>query len=451
MRELPNNTESEKIVLGSMIENNEIIPDILNVVKAQFFFVKDYGQIFSLIKDLYEKNAAIDAVSIYEASKARKIKIKLPLLNEVLHYAKLLDKAVYHAFIITEKFVLRKLIKTSTEIMEYAYEQEEDVFDLINGSIADLETVLEVKEQAREEASLFNQLEEIFSNIRKEREGIIQPSLKTINHPTFNKATGGIRNGNIIAISGNYKQGKTTFGSALLMDFAVEQKKRIGWFSLEVSEYEMGLKFISMVTKTRYGYLRDPANKNHYGDFRYRDDSLTQTITEAMRKFNRTNIFVNDTDLDINRIINKLKLWKKKHNIEIAAIDYIGLIENKNKSERRDLEIAELSRKLKRTAKELNIPIFILSQENEDGKTADSKALLRDADFWFSTVNLSDKGKKVWKIEDKEGTYEVPVDTSHFEVKNKGNRHAPAGTRILYKYHENGSYTEVDYKHSEIM
>ena len=100
----------------------------------------------------------------------------------------------------------------------------------------------------------------------------------------------------------------------------------------------------------------------------------------------------------------------------------------------------------KRTAKALDIPIIILSQENEDGKTADSKALLRDADFWFSTTNLADKGIKVWKIEDNEGKWEVPVDTSYFEVKNKGNRHGPAGTRILYRYNENGTYTEVDYR-----
>ena len=152
-------------------------------------------------------------------------------------------------------------------------------------------------------------------------------------------------------------------------------------------------------------------------------------------------------ELNIHRIINKLKLWKKKHDIDIAAIDYIGLIENDNQSERRDLEIAELSRKLKRTASALNIPIFVLSQENEEGKTADSKALLRDADFWFSSSNLAERGIKVWKIEDNDGRYEVPVDNSYFEVSNKANRHGLARMRILYRYNENGSFTEVDYKH----
>jgi replicative DNA helicase len=442
----PNNIESEKIVLGSMIADNEKIPDMLAIVKQKYFFNKDHEIIFGLIKRLYESNTPVDSVSLYEASKSHNLTVDAALLSDISCHSSILSNSKYHCCVITEKFMLRELIRKSTEINNYAYRQEEDVFDLISGSIADLERTLEIQDEIKEERNLNDKLEDIFSSINDEREGKIEPSLKTFAHPTFNRCTGGIRPGNIVAISGKYKQGKTTFVASLISDFAIQKKKKIGWFSLEVNEYEMDLKFISMNTNTRYGYLRDPANKTRDGNLRYGDESLSETAASAMRKFHDTKIFVNDTDLDISRIINKLKLWKKKHSIDIAVIDYIGLIENSGKSERRDLEIAELSRKLKRAAGTLGIPIFVLSQENEDGKTADSKALLRDADFWFSISNLADRGSTIWKIEDNEGRWEVPVDPSYFEVKNKGNRHGLAGTRILYHYNENGSFCEVDYK-----
>lgn len=449
MKEAPQNIESEKIVIGTMILFNDSIPEILKFVKQKYFYDKTNQLVFSVIKKLYETNKPVDTVTIFESAKSADVNIS-PLELAKLTANIISDvNVLYHAYLISEKFILRELIAKATEISENAYDQKEDVFDLVRSSIIELEQIIDIKSEVKEERNLYDKLDDIFKQITDERTGILQPSIKTTNHPGFNEATGGIRGGNIIAISGNYKQGKTTFGTAVVMDLAVTQKKRVGWFSLEISEYEMDLKYISMITGTRYGYLRDPANKNHYGDFRYRDESFKQTTLEASRKLFNTKIFVSDSDHDIFRIVTKLKIWKKKFDIEIGAIDYIGLIESPGKNERRDLEIAELSRKLKNVARELDIPLFILSQENEEGKTADSKALLRDADFWFSTSNLSDKGIKTWKIEENDIKYEVPVDNSFFEVKNKGNRHGPAGKKILYQYHENGTYTEVDYKHLE--
>ena len=171
-----------------------------------------------------------------------------------------------------------------------AYDQKEDVFELINSSIADLESTLDVQNETKEERNLYDKLDEIFVLIREEREGNISPSIKTVNHPTFK----GIRPGNIIVLSGKYKSGKTTFGASIISDLAIKQKLKVGWFSLKVSEYEMDLKFISMNTSTRYGYLRDPRNKNRYGDYRYKEDSFQNAIVKAVRKFNGTQIYVND-------------------------------------------------------------------------------------------------------------------------------------------------------------
>ena len=158
---------------------------------------------------------------------------------------------------------------------------------------------------------------------------------------------------------------------------------------------------------------------------------------------------IDDRTIDLFKIKNKIKLWKKKHRIDIVAIDYMGLMRTTRKYERKDLELDDISLTLKQTAKEMDIPLIILTQENKDGESANSKGPLRDADFWFSISNLADKGIKVWKIEDEGMTYEVAVNPSIFEVRLKANRHGRAGAKMLYEYMPDGTYVEIDYKHEQ--
>lgn len=448
IKELPNNIESELLVLGSIILDNSFIPDVSLVLKSKYFFSDVNQSIYSVIIKMHESSMPIDTVSLYEQIQSLKLNVDVQYLAKLTKDTTYLANVIYHSYIIIEKFLLRELIKKSEKIRELAYNQENDVFEMIEDSVAELESVLSVREEAKEEKNLYDKLDEIFNVIKEERDGNLEPSIKFTNHPSFNRATGGIRNGNVILITGKYKQGKTTVATSLFDDLAINGKKMIGgWFSLEVSEFEMDIKHISQITGTRYGYLRNPADKTLDGHFRFSEDMLRDTILEAKRKLFNSGIYTSDETADLLKIRNKLKLWIKKFGLQFAVIDYLGLLESEGKYERKDLQISETSKKIKRIARELNIPIFILEQENEDGKTSNSKGPIRDADYWFSITNLKDAGKNSFKIREDGIDYDYPIDNSHFEVKLKASRHSPAGVRILYKYLEDGRFVEVDYKH----
>ena len=121
-------------------------------------------------------------------------------------------------------------------------------------------------------------------------------------------------------------------------------------------------------------------------------------------------------------------------------IDYISLIEVVQKRERRDLDIAEISRMLKRLTNELKLRMIILSQENKEGKTAESTALEKDCDFWFSVSKPINEGKERIKI----GSQELKVDGGLFVIDYKNSRHSGSGGRFITYYMKNGEYKEID-------
>ena len=98
-------------------------------------------------------------------------------------------------------------------------------------------------------------------------------------------------------------------------------------------------------------------------------------------KFEKTKIYVDDVLFDFDRMTAKARQWKRKYKIGLFVFDYLGLIQSKAKFERRDLQLASYTGRLKNLAKELNTPIIVVSQANEDKKTADGKGAMRDGDF----------------------------------------------------------------------
>ena len=161
----------------------------------------------------------------------------------------------------------------------------------------------------------------------------------------------------------------------------------------------------------------------------------------AEKIFPSTKIMITDCVTYDSEIIAKIKYWVNKHKLKIVCIDYLQLVETTNKYERRDLEIAYLSRRFKNLARQLGIIIFIIVQENERGESADSKAPLRDSDFWFSVTHPIDEGKNTVKIDSEN----IPVDQSHFQIRFKASRHSPNGGSFLAKFYENGEFKEYYY------
>ena len=160
----------------------------------------------------------------------------------------------------------------------------------------------------------------------------------------------------------------------------------MGIFSLEMNKQSLYHRAFSLRTGIDYSKLRNPKNS------KLTAEEFLTFIKKAQDIFRDTKIYIADKLLDKNKIKATMKLWKRKHGIKLFVVDYLNLIELNEKKERRDLEIAALSRFFKNTATELQIPIIVLSQVNDKGISAEGKGLMRDADFLISVKKPLEAG-----------------------------------------------------------
>jgi len=337
--------------------------------------------------------------------------------------------------------MFREIITLSNKTTSCAFSQTEDPFELLARAINNLDEIRNVIEIAKEDENYWDRLPVLVQRIEEERRQKIETTIKCDTFPSFNTATGGLQKGNLVVISGKYKAGKTRFAYALLIDYAVNKKIPVGMIGLEMGQEEYDKILLSMQTGTRYEYLRDPAGKNKDGSLKLKDELLYEMKLKAEQIFPKTTIMISDSETYDVEIKAKIKYWVKKHKLKIVCIDYLQLVETTNKYERRDLVIAYLSRTFKNLARQLGIILFIIVQENEKGESADSKAPLRDSDFWFSVTHPIDEGKQTVRIDGDE----ISVDQSHFLIKFKASRHSPNGGIFLTKFYENGEYKEFDH------
>ncbi|MCX6170639.1 MAG: hypothetical protein NTX65_14960 [Ignavibacteriales bacterium] len=263
---------------------------------------------------------------------------------------------------------------------------------------------------------------------RIESKFTMDDSLKTKSFPSFNTGTGGLNEGNLLGIAGAFKNGKTTFGLNLILDF-VEQNIPSAIFSLEMSNNEIEEKILSYKTGINYDKIRNPKRLNE-------EERVSLLRYSSQRKNSDEKLFIFDRAFTLSEIESNVKKLKDKYGLKVILIDYIGLIKSvsKNKNiDSREREIAQISSSLKLLAKETDTIIIVLSQLNRSGikdassvNLAESLGLARDSDFLFTISKPKEE------------------DTTYFEVKLDSSRHTASGKEFLLRLNDNGKMEEIE-------
>jgi replicative DNA helicase len=445
----PSAPEIESSVLGSIMIDNTAGLRAFQMIKPKHFYVRTNAIVYEVMLALFENDTPIDTITMYDALKKTG---KLDECGGAVYLSKLSmnipssANIEYHCKILIEKWMYREMINISHQLAQKAYEGAESPFELASRVYKQLEDMMNVLEK-KEELNFVKRLPDIFQKIEEERSEKIETTLKCKEYPSFNKATGGLRPGNMVLISGPTKASKTRFAFSLLRDYAVNVKVPVGLIGLEMDTDEYDRILLSMQTQTRYDYLRDPASKAKDGHLRFSADKLHTMKQKAIDDFKDTKIFISDNVfLDIE-LFAKIHYWHHKYGVRLVAVDYIQLVPTNEDMERRDMVVAHISRNLKNICRQLKINIIEISQENDRGRTAEGKGPEKDCDFWFSCIHPSDDGTKSIKMQSDNELIDVPIDESIFQVRFKASRHSPNGGSFLTKFFENGEYKEYDYRH----
>lgn len=444
------NLESEMIALLFAFPNRR--KEAALMLRADYFEERELRNYFRAIMSLHGKNVEVTHTLLMEELKKMEVEFDIARLVDVtgnFGYEPDSNTFRYNCILLAERWMRRAFKRLSKKFSAELDKSATDVFDAYSETMAKFEQIVQATANLEAEKAFADKLEAEFQAIREERAGGKPLGITSRRFPSL-KHTGGFLPGNLIAISGEYKSGKTTFGLSLAADLARSNDKSLAVFSLEMSESEVIRKLISLETGTRYGYLRNPSEKNHAGDFRYSDEKFFATARKANEIFEPMKINIDDRSVRENEIKNKITLLASQGLADIVLIDYISLIEPAVKRERRDLEVSSISRGLKNLAKELGIIIIVLSQENNDKKIAESKGLARDADFWLRIsmpINETTALKEKIVIDGIE--YNIEIDNSLFKIKLAASRHSISGWKFYAYFMRNGMFAELDVVHSE--
>ena len=352
----PQDIVAEKSLLGAVMIQDGVLPEVLTILKPRDFYEKRHEIIFNAMVELYDAHKPIDLLTLTAELKSKKMLKDIggaAYLTELSNFVPAASHAKAYAEIIEKASVRRRLIKAGSEIAKKAYEEDSDVDSLIGAAEKDLfevsDKIIKSDYVAMNDllADAFDRIEELHKN-----KGALR-GLKT-GFRDLDKKTAGFQKGDLVIIGARPAMGKTTFAQNLAYNIASINNKGVLFFSMEMAANEIIDRMISDVSgvdnwKMRTGNL---------------SDEEFQKIGDAMAEMDEMPIFIDDTSsMTIVELRNKVRRAMHDHDIGIVIVDYLQLIQGTDRYKgQRVQEVTEISRGLKILARELEIPVIALAQ-----------------------------------------------------------------------------------------
>ena len=424
----PHNLDAEKGTLGGILMDNELMYyyDGLLLVPEDFYN-KEHFYIYQSIKKLWAARKTIDVVTLADQlSKDTVLDVVgwTDYLYELSSFLLSSSSCAEYVKIVKEKSILRNILKTSHKIIGDVYEQkdtaqvlqdiEKRVYDLTQNNVS--EKVLSIwdilNKRIEEHMDIMDHPEK--ANLRKVFSG----------YHGLDEMLGWFKPAELIILAARPSMGKTAFALNILKNMAVDQKKSVALFSLEMSSEQIADRILSMVSGIPMGKIA-----------KWQLDSEDFTVMgESMEILSETNIFIDDkwstTIPELKSKIRRLKI--EKTSLDLVIIDYLQLMSWSNSwySGNRVQEISEISRGLKELARELEMPIIALSQlSREVEKRVDKKPQLSDL---RESGEIEQDADEVIMLH-REDYYDPDTDKKGLtDICVRKNRNGPIGESELY-------------------
>ncbi len=352
----PQATDLEEAVLGAMMLEQDAVSAVIDILKPEIFYKEVHQKIYSAILRLFSKSEPIDILTVTNELKSSG---ELEMVGGPYYITMLTSRIAsaanveYHARILIQKHIQRELIKISSEIIKDAFEDTTDVFDLLDKAEQGLFSVSEsnLRRNFEDMPSLIKQA---IQDIENAKNSDAHFSGIASGYTELDRVTNGWQKSDLIILAARPAMGKTAFALSMARNIAVESKKPVAVFSLEMSAVQLVTRLISSETEL-------PASKLKKGDL---VDYEWHQLNTKIHSLADAKIFIDDTPaLSVFELRAKCRRLKQQHDIQMVFIDYLQLMTlGRDNRGNREQEISTISRSLKALAKELNVPVLTLSQ-----------------------------------------------------------------------------------------
>jgi replicative DNA helicase len=400
-------------LLGSMMLDRNAIGDVLPLIhknEVDRFYRPDHQRIFEVLVDMYDRGDPVDLTTVRNEFERRGILEEIGGLDYVIQLAESVPShlhAEHYARLVIDKAMLRNLISAAAKITDEAYGHQNEAKEILDNAEKLLFEVTD--ERISEQAGLVRDyLDEIFRQIEAS-DGHYITGLPT-GFTELDDMLSGLQNGEMVIVAARPSMGKTAFGLNAAESVAMTEGKSAAFFSMEMSKQ-------AVVQRILCAQAKIDSHKMRRGMLSEMDQQMLTQVADQLRSMD---LFIDDTPgMSVLELRAKARRLRMQHHIDAIFVDYLQLMHSPG-ADSRQQEVSEISRGLKALARELNIPIVVLSQlnRNPEGRTdnkprmsdlRESGAIEQDADV-IMLLHREEYYKKETCPEDLRGVAEVIVD-----------------------------------------
>ncbi|MFT4178235.1 MAG: replicative DNA helicase [Thermomonas sp.] len=407
LRVPPQSVEAEQAVLGGLMLDPMAFDRVAGQLIDEDFYRRDHQLIYRAIRELVEKRRPCDAVTVGEWFDSQGLSEQVAggaYLVELASSTPSAANIMAYAEIVRDKAIQRKLIDVGTAIVNDGFQPEgRDSAELLAKAEQDVFAIAEGHARGKQDfIPIRKALHHAFDLVQKRFENGGGITGLPTGYAEFDQMTAGLQPTDLIILAARPAMGKTTLALNIAEYAALQSKKAVAVFSMEMSADQLAMRLISSLGRVNARRLKT-------GEL---EDEDWPRVNSAIGLLRDTRVFIDDTPaLSPDVLRAKSRRLKREHDLGLIVIDYLQLMQVPGNNENRATEISEISRSLKALAKELNVPVIALSQLNRSLETRTDKrpvmadlresgAIEQDADMivfiyrdeYYNKENSPDKG-----------------------------------------------------------
>ena len=359
----PQNLDAEMSVLGAMLLDREAIGYAIEAITADSFYKEAHAKIYSAVVELFDANQPVDIVTLSEHLGKRK---EIEAVGGASYISMLLDaipsaaNIVHYLKIVRDKSLLRKLITGASGIVSRCYDGGEDVNELLDGAERDIFEIAQ-----RRDTQGFVRIGDLIKHSIETVESLYQKKEYVTGVPTgytdLDTITAGLQPADLIIIAGRPSMGKTSLALNIAEHAAIVAKIPTAIYSLEMAREQLVLRMLC-------SHARVSAHNVRTGFISEKHDF--PKLVNAAGKLAAAPIYIDDSpSISVLEMRAKARRLVAREKIGLVIVDYLQLMRSySKKSENRQQEISEISRSMKALARELHVPVIVLSQLNREAE-----------------------------------------------------------------------------------
>lgn len=351
----PHSVEAEQSVIGAMIMDREAILVASEIITSEDFYQKQYSIVFEAMVELYNEEKPVDLITLQNRLKEKDVPPEISSLEFVKELVTTVPTSAnikHYATIVSEKSMLRKLIRANEEISNMCYlgkDRLEDILEDTEKKIFDL--------VQKRNTGEYTPIKDVVINVLEKIEKASKNKGTVTGIPTgfidLDYKMSGLQRSDLILVAARPSMGKTAFVLNIAQHVAFKANVATAVFSLEMSDEQLVNRMLALESKVDSQAIRT-------GNLA---DADWEKLIEGAGIIGRSNLIIDDTPgISITEMRSKCRKYKLEHNLGLIIIDYLQLMSGRGRSESRQNEISEISRSLKGLARELNVPVIALSQ-----------------------------------------------------------------------------------------